>query len=446
MRNRISALWDTLQSSYWFIPMLMAAAAFLLFLLTINIDLRVPDEFLRSIDWIYRNAPDGARSVLSTIASSMITVAGLAFSLTMVVLTLTSQQYGPLVLGNFMRDRANQFVLGTFTATFIYCLLVMRTIRSVEEGFFVPHISTFIGFLLSLGSVTVLIYFIHHVSASIQSTAILSRIGDSLHDTIDDLFPESIGEGADRLHIDKPHETIPSNFDEQSLALRARDSGYIAYIDTDALLAAAKAHDIILELKYRPGNFLTARSTLGRIYPLERVTTELEDAILDAFILGDRRTQAQDVEFLIDQIVSIAVRSMSAAINDPFTSVMALDRLIEGLCRLGERPSPSPFRYDDGQRLRVITNPVTFKEVFYRAFDEIRRYGSSDLKVALHLLTAIEILGECIRPENRRILPAYAEVIWHQCREQLTEEIDRSRLDVCFEETINALKANEHAA
>ncbi len=441
MKNRLHALWDTLLSSYWFVPTIMAFASFVAFLITISLDASFGADFTRSTSWLFHNTPDSARLIFSTIASAIMTVLGVVFSLTMVVLTLTSQQYGPLIVTNFMRDRGNQFTLGTFTATFIYSLLILRTIRgSISEGFFIPHISSLVGFGFALASLAVLIYFIHHVSMSIQSTEVLAKISATLLDTIDDVFPQQIGASAHRLEISESER--PANFADQSQPIRSTQTGYIDYVDGDVLFNLTCEHDILLELRYRPGEFVNEGAVLGAVYPLERVTQELINTLQAAYIVGNRRTPAQDVEFLIDQLVSIAARAMSPAVNDPFTAKMCLDRLGQGLCKLGARPLPSGRRYDDSGHLRVITQAITFESVFFRAFDEIRQSGGRDLAVAIHLLNLFSVIGECVRDEHWTVILPYTNAVWRECRAGLTEDLDIRRLDATYYQTKHALKAD----
>ncbi|MBK9750864.1 MAG: DUF2254 domain-containing protein [Chloroflexi bacterium] len=441
MKNRLYAAWDTLRASYWFIPTLMAVTAFAVFLVTVNLDVRYGAEFTRYTSWLFQNVPDSARLIFSTIASAVMTVIGVVFSLTMVVLTLTSQQYGPLIVTNFMRDRGNQFTLGTFTATFIYSLLILRTIRgSVTEGFFIPHISSLVGFGFALASLAILIYFIHHVSMSIQSTEILANISDTLLATIEDVFPQAVGTSASRLHI--PESDLPANFRDQSQLVRSSYTGYVDYVDTEALFDLTEKHDILLELRYRPGQFVNAGSVLGVVYPLERATEELTAAIQATYIVGNRRTPAQDVEFLIDQLVSIATRAMSPAVNDPYTAQMCLDRLGEGLCKLGNRPLPSARRYDAAGNLRMVMGVVSFENAFYRAFDEIRHYAAHDLAVVMHLLNLFTVIGECVLEEHRAVILPYTEAVWRECRASLKEDIDLRRLDAAYYHTKHALKAD----
>ena len=177
MRAQLLKYWDRIRSSFWFLPSLMACGAVALALATVALDGSVTDDWLQTLAWVYTGGAEGASAVLETIAGSMITIAGVVFSLTLVALSLASSQFGPRLLRNFMRDTANQVVLGTFVATFLYCLLVLRTIRRADEVAFVPHLSVTLGVLFAIASLGVLIYFIHHVSVSIQADEIIARVG-----------------------------------------------------------------------------------------------------------------------------------------------------------------------------------------------------------------------------------------------------------------------------
>jgi uncharacterized membrane protein len=198
---RLLSLWERVRSSYWFVPSLMLLASIGLAFLMLVIDDHVDSERLRETAWFHRHETSGARELLSTIAGSMITVAGVTFSITIVALTLASSQYGPRLMRSFMRDPGNQIVLGTFIATFMYCLLVLRTIRDAEDDRFIPYLAITVAILLAVLSLGVLIYFIHHTAASIQVANLVARVGESLEKGIDKLypqkafFPERLGRG-----------------------------------------------------------------------------------------------------------------------------------------------------------------------------------------------------------------------------------------------------------
>lgn len=196
-RTQLYNIWATVRSSLWFIPSLMILTAFCTSFLTVFCDTLLQDELLLTGLRSEQNSllshflivgPEGARSVLSTIAGSMITVAGVTFSITIVALTLASSQFGPRILTNFMQDKSTQIVLGVFVATFLYCLLVLRSVRSTESDIFVPIISVNISVFIAVLNAGILIYFIHNIATSIKAETVISEVYLSLQNNIDRIF------------------------------------------------------------------------------------------------------------------------------------------------------------------------------------------------------------------------------------------------------------------
>lgn len=182
MRETLLAYWERLRTNFWFVPSLMALATAGFSYGVTRIDANRPGHDLMGLLW--SGGADGARSLLSTIASSMITVAGTVFSITIAALTLAGSQFGWRLLRNFTRDLGNQIVLGTFVSTFLYCLLTLRTVRSEDEGGFVPHVSVTCAVVFAVASVGVLIYFIDHMARSIQAESLIADIAADLRETI----------------------------------------------------------------------------------------------------------------------------------------------------------------------------------------------------------------------------------------------------------------------
>ncbi|MFO7581311.1 DUF2254 domain-containing protein, partial [Guyparkeria sp.] len=189
MKVQLFKYWEALRTSFWFIPALMVFGAVVLSVAAIQADHLAMSKGWLAWDWVFTGGPDGASAVLSIIAGSMTTIAGVVFSMTLVVLSLASSQLGPRLLRSFMRDPPTQVVLGTFVATFLYCVLVVLTIRRGDEDAFVPQMSVTLGVLLAVISMGVLIYFIHHVAISIQANQVVARVGHELIDVLESLFP-----------------------------------------------------------------------------------------------------------------------------------------------------------------------------------------------------------------------------------------------------------------
>ncbi|TPG15222.1 DUF2254 domain-containing protein [Sphingomonas koreensis] len=422
MRSRLLKLVDDLRSSYWFLPSVMAFLAIVLAILMLVVDTTVGSAWMAHVPFLYSARPDGARQVLSSIGGSMITVAGTVFSVTIAAVVYASGQYGPRLLSNFMSDRGNQVTLGTFIATFVYCLMVLRTIQSPDETGnsvgFVPNDALLVGVLLALCSIGVLIFFIHHVPSKLHINSVIEEIGDRLLGEIDQRFPAGIGQA--RLDDDgsKDRSRVPATFrDDASDAeadrrtlICARKTGYIQLIDDQGLMAAARKHDLVLRLQYQPGDFAHAGRTLIEAAPPERCSDAAVEAIRDAFAIGARRSALQDLRFLIDELVEIAARALSPGINDPFTAITCLDWLGAALSDLAGRTLPSHLRVDDDGALRVIAHPETFELFLDRSFGALAQYCASDMNAALRYIRALgEVSIDCDDPARLACLGSYAD-------------------------------------
>ena len=440
MTLRLLTLWDTLRSSLWFVPALMIAMAAGLSFVVIALDRGGAQQVMAKTSWVWGGGPDGAREVLSTIAGSMITVAGVVFSITIVAFQLASSQFGPRLLRNFMRDTGNQVVLGTFIATFLYSLLVLRTVRGEDSDEFVPYLSVALAIVLAVVSLGVLIYFIHHVSVSIQAAHVIAVVSDELAYAIERLFPEQLGHGVPVGDLNKEVD-IPEGFADTAQPIAAADNGYLQTIDTEKLLEIAGAHDLVLALQYRPGHFVEQDSTCTLVWPGERVDEQLTAQISAAFVYGPERTLTQDVEFAVDQLVEVAVRALSPGTNDPFTAIRCIDRLGAALCQLTGRVMPSPYRYDDTGTLRVIVPAVTFAGVTDAAFNQIRQYGRTSAAVTIRLLERIAAVAiHTYREEDRAVLLRHAVMIEQDSHAGLPQEQDRQDVQARFQAVVRALE------
>jgi uncharacterized membrane protein len=436
MKNaKLSKVWDMLHSSYWFIPTVMAVVATVLAFTMLMLD-RTGKAGI-NYWWVYTGGASGARSLLEAVAGSMISVSATAFSITIVALQLAASNFGPRLLRNFMQDTGNQVVLGTFIGTFIYCLLVLRTIHGEGDGYerFVPQLSVTVGILLAIISVAVLIYFIHHASTIIQASHVIENVSEDLHKAIERLFPEKVGRGA--LENKRQIGEIPFNFEQTSHSIRANSTGYLQAIDDEELMKIARKYNLLLRIEYRPGKYIIKGCNLAMVFPSDSVNKKLAKKINNAFILGKERTEQQDVEFPINQLVEIALRAISPAVNDPFTAVRCIDRLAAGFCHLVQRDFPSSCRYDKNNKLRIIAQSVTFEELADSAFNQIRQYGKSDAVVTCKLLEAIaQISTYTNNYKFKEALRYHADIILQDSLEGLSQEQDCNHVKKSYQEVM----------
>lgn len=444
MRARISYIADRLGKSFWFTPALMTVGAVLLCALTLTIDGHVSEQDLRSFPGlhtiVYSGDPDGAREMLGTIAKTMITVAGVVFSITIVALSLASNQFGPRMLENFTRDRGNQVTLGTFIAAFLYSLLVLRTVRS-DDPSSVPHVSVTVALSMAIAGVSVLIYFIHHISVTIQAPNLVAVIGSDLQDSIDDLFP-------DTDEPDEPDEAEGARAVElpdttEARKVKARNNGHVQIIDLDRLVEIARQHDLVIRLETRPGRFVVETSTLAHAWPASRVTDEVAVKLAGTVVTGSRRTPVQDVEFPIRQLTEVAVRSLSPGMNDPFTASTCVDQLSIGLCHAAGRVFPPRILADDDGVVRVVIgDPVTFERLIGVAFDQVRQSADFHATVYVHLLEALTRIADCVRsPDRLEPLLREGRLVVEAAAEPVPNEADREVIEARYDALLAAAAA-----
>ncbi|MDQ3717146.1 MAG: DUF2254 domain-containing protein [Actinomycetota bacterium] len=366
--------WQRIRESFWFIPAALCVLGGLVAEGLVIVEEEVGRLSLGPLDaLVYRVGPSGSRDLLGAIAGSVLTVAATSFSITIAVLTLASSTYGPRLVRNFMADRGNQLVLGVYVATFVYSLLVLRSVRAegelLEQEAFVPQFAVTVALLLALLSIGVLVYFIHHVSDSVQVWTLAQRTSADLLEAVNHVFPDD-GRGESgqwRTSVELPTT--------DGVAVRADRSGYVAAVRDSQLVYAATRHDAVMMLRVRPGNFCVQGTTLATVWSDGAAHEVLEGTVRSAVTLMEERTSDQDVMFAVQQLIEMVVRALSPSTNDPFTAVNALDQVSVGLCALVSRPLPSPDHRDEAGVLRVRNPGVAPTEALDFVFDAIRVYA-----------------------------------------------------------------------
>ncbi len=422
----------------------MALGAILLAVLTSHIDKTLEFEISEKLGWFYSNKADGARAILTTIAGSMMTVAAVTFSITMVAVTSAAGQYGPRLIGNFMRDRANQVTLGTFTSTFVYCLLILRVARTgdsngVENAVseFVPNVSLLVAMLMTMFSVGVMIYFIHHIPETLNVGNITGKVGRKLRNDIKKMFPDDIGdeENTTAPEIDS---SLFKNY--ESFDLHAKAEGYIQAVNEEAILNWAHDNDAIVRLYYRPGDFAIKGNALMRIW-LKKGNQSGEanknlETPRNSFAMGQQRTAHQNILFLADELVEILVRALSPGINDPFTAINCINWFHSALKTMMLVKIPSPYRRDEKGDLRVIAHPVSFERFVSVICDQSRPYIAADRNAALKMLTILtELSAEANRKGHREILTKQIKNLRLSVKDNPQSEFERKNLEIYFDQS-----------
>lgn len=420
---RLRMIWVTARDSLWLLPALLTlAAAGLAALLIAEEQYQWLPWRLTSV-WLLGAGAEGAQQVLSSIASGLITVTGVVFSVTIVALQLASSQFTPRLLRNFTADRVNQVVLGVFIGTFTYSLLVLGVIQQASEGTeaFVPQLAVVVAVVLVLVSIGFLIYFINHAAASMRVSIILDRVTQQTLGQIKANFWRN----TETIRQDPGPEV---NWDDEQITpVVAAAAGYLTAIDSRALSWLGQDHGLIIRMACDIGEFLLPGQVLALVAPAERVDDKVVRTIRQTFVLGAERTPEQDIEFGIIEIADIAIKALSPGINDPTTAMRCIDHLSHILLKLGcAEPPPNPG--SENGEVHFINRHLPFERAVRLAFDQIQHYGAANPGITEKLLAAICNLIELVPQARHAPLIDQAEAVLEAAQAAVTLPAEHRRL------------------
>ena len=433
---------ESLRTTLWFIPACLVGAMGLAFVVTYSLDQAAYHGRLALPWWIRTGSADAARQVLIAIAASVITVVGVVFSITILALTLASQQFGPRMLRNFIRDLGTQLTLGAFVATFVYALLALGSITAGGRGEFVPHIAITVSLALMLVDLVVLIYFIHHIAHSIQLPEVIAGIARDLGRAIDAEMPRLAEDPAPQAPAGDgpPVADLVARIRESGVRVPAGVSGYLQFVGYAELAGIAEDADAVILLAHRPGHFVVAGRTLATVYP-RQAAARVAMALGRTHVTGPHRTLIQDPVFAIDQLVEIAIRALSPAVNDTFTALTCIDWLCDGLCRISGRKLSEGVYRDRLGRVRLIEAGPSYARMVNRSFDKIRQAGRGMPAVAIRQVDALaRVMEYTVDAAQQEILLRQADMILRASEEAIPEPEDRSLVRARHDEVLTAAR------
>ena len=426
--SKLKKHWSDLRSTFWFLPFLIVLTNIVYAVVLVEIDYAGIDRWLAQWPRIFGVGAEGARDMLSTLAGSMMSVMGITVSMTLLALALASSQYTSRILRNFMRSRVTQVTLGTFAGIFVYCLIVLHTIRTAEAPF-VPSLAVFCAFVLALGGIAVLIFFVHHIASSIQASSIIASVAQETIAAIDRLFPEKPGPGPDKAEGEENEQVLPPLDERTWYAVPAEASGYVQSVNSDALLDLARDGKTIVRMEHGIGAFVVQNAVLASLaltYPPDEETTA---ALHASYTISRHRTVEQDPAFGIRQMVDIALKALSPGVNDTSTAIMCVDYLTAILARLAPREFPRSRRYDGGA-LRVVAVVPTFEGLLADAFDQIRGSAEGNVAIMARVLGAIDTIASLTAsPRRRRALREHLQWIAELADRTIESAHDRARIE-----------------
>jgi len=426
--KKLIFFWKELLVTFWFLPALIICLAVFLAIGLVSFDNYIMISQDGWVRFFLVSSSNSARSILSTISGAMIGVAGTVFSVTLVALTLASSQFGPRLIKNFMYVKLNQVVLGSYIATYLYCLLVLNSIKDSDGYTFIPSISIVVAIIVAIANIVLLIIFIHQIAVSIQADKVISDISDLISKQVEVLFPEKMGDGLKEQ----------SNFDEdaaisayqKNTSIKSPKGGYLQYIESGVLLKIVASNNSLFKLEHRPGSFLVKGRVIGVLYSNKDWDEESINKLLNLFVFGKTKTSQQDLEFSIHQMVEIAARALSPGVNDPYTAIACIDNLTATMCYLAVAKFPSRYRLDEEGNLRVIADVLDFEGVLDAAFNQIRQFSGGSTAVIIKLVEALTTIQHfTIQESHRKAVINHADMVLRLGKESIRETNDLNDLE-----------------
>ncbi len=405
VRSHLADARDTLRTQLWPVPTVGILAALLIGVLLPELDRSIDAVLPDAVTaYLFGGGASAARTVLDAIASSLITVTSLTFSLTVVTLQLASSQFSPRLLRTFTRDRFVHVTLGMFLATFVYALTVLRTVRTPDEqqNQFVPQISVTVAFVLALASVGALVLFLAHLAREIRVETMLR----SVHRDASDTVVRILAEGHSPADPPSPADTVPVPPADATLIIADR-SGFLTGVDDASLCAAAAAADAVVLIGRPAGGFVVAGTPLGMVWygpnsSDKDSSGKFVDAIQTRLTIGFERNDTQDFAFGLRQLTDVTSKALSPGVNDPTTAVHSLGHTAALLCEIARHDIRDLVRRDDDGKVRVVWRRPTFAQVLEEALTQPRRYGAADPAVMARLLTLLRELAWTARTAEQR--------------------------------------------
>jgi uncharacterized membrane protein len=412
----------------WRIPLLLSVAAVALFGLTMVPDVLDALGFIHLPTWFTMGSIDDARAILSAMLGSVSTVLALIFSVALLVLSMVATLFGPRLLYRFLEDWVTQFTIGLFMATFVYLCLVFLVTHQDANSTFIPQVSLISSWVLVIVSFAFLVYYSHRIATSVQNPDLVARISSDLHAALIKYHGqedyEKAGMAPDAALID--HQLAEAG------SVLNRRSGYLQNVNHKALVFAATQAGAVVHLRFRPGQFVFQGEPVASICPADRVFA-LKGAIERHVTLGKHRIMRQDVEFGVAQIVEIAIRALSPAINDSFTGIACVDFVGDALLALAETPPSNSCWCDDSGTLRLRVPPVQLERLIKMGFDQIRQAAADNPAVLVRMLQTIRRIAPRMKQnESRLALMEQADAIRESAASRNLVKIDRDDIEAAW--------------
>ena len=426
----------------WVVPLKMSIAALLLFGVTVTLDTLAAGHIIHLPDWFTMGGIDDARAILGAMLGCVSTVLALIFSVALLVLSMVANLFGPRLLYRFVQDWVTQVCIGLFMGAFIYVFLVFLVTHKDDHSSFIPQVSLITSWLVVLSAFAFLVFYSHRVAVLIQNPDAVGRIVDDLRQCVHQ--QRSLPTGA-RLR-EREHATVDLVDENDAAAVRSSSSGYLQTIDHTALIRAAARADAHVTFSFRPGQFVLEGETIALVAP-SSADPALQRLIRRSVTLGRHRVLFQDLEFGVAQIVEIAIRALSPAVNDTFTGVACVDLLGEALTVLAEAPYCDGRYFDANGNARLQVPPLLIDRLVKQAFDQIRQAAVDNPAVIIRLLSTTGRLAARFTDEgDRRSLLEQANAVWETATSKALVKMDYEDIDAARRKALDTITATNRVS
>lgn len=402
MREKLAIALYAIRTNFWFIPTTLAVLSIIAGWLVVDLDVAIHRNSMIPLHM----SIESARLALSTIAGSMITIASLVFSMTLVSLTSVSQQLGPRILLRFMDDRPTQIVLGIFVATFLFSLIVLMRVGDDAKAGVVPGLGVTLAAGLAIAALGGMIHFFDHVAKRIQADSLIAELGADLRYSVAQFVDRSKSE-AHSLTSEQADE-LSQQFDANKRVriVRQPNSGYLRRLDISGMLHIAKQEDLLVRVEVRPGQFVLEGQPVLAVLPqaddADRVSDEIAEKLERLLLVGRKRTPEASIEFEIDALVEVALRALSPGVNDPFTALACIDYLADGVRLLSTSADCRLVTRDADEVVRVLNAPEPFERILKRSFEPIIDAAGGSKIVVARLSQVLNQLAELDPSDSAR--------------------------------------------
>lgn len=402
MKTYLRNLFESVSQSLWLMPALSISLAVFMAYAMLQWEGTIDSDW-KDFPFVLRSGREASLAIVSAIVGSLITVAGVTFSITIVSLTLASSQFGPRLLRNFLQSRASQFTLGALVGSFVYGILIMP---GIDEHWVASEAHPSVSLMIALACfcVCMIVYYIHHVATSIQADSLVSVVYRELECRIEML----------RKREDKRPKVDTPEWNGRSLEVKAERSGYVTAIDCEGALEGASQRDLRVRFFKRAGKFVAKGEPLAAVFG-ESESKAAAKMVREWVFVGEKRTPEQDLEFLVDQLVEVALRAISPGINDPNTALVCIDYLAAAMRQLSERDLPPCYYLDTEDAERVYCPQTDYDGLVNGVFDQLRQSGRSYPEIVIRLIESLESIARSLPEGDVRLAALQRQ--WEQLAE-----------------------------